>query len=98
MLLTKEGLHALSSRRNDITRTMKTLALADIKPITKSKRKGISGGAEDLGNFAEGDCLKVNAMAKGEETTWIMCCDTDAEKVAWLDVLMFVKGKYTSFS
>jgi len=90
-------MHALSGRRNDITRTMMTMALSDIKPIIKSK-KGLTGGCEDLGNFAEGDCLKVNAMNNGNEVSWIMCCDTDAEKVAWIDVLMYVKGKFTSFS
>jgi hypothetical protein len=41
-----------------MTKTVKSLSIHDIKPITKNS-KGFSGGLEDLGNFKEGFCWKV---------------------------------------
>lgn len=71
-VLCDQGLFALSSRRNDLIKTMKGLMMQTIKPVIKSK-KGYQGGVEELGNFREGFCWKVNAMIGGDEITWIMC-------------------------
>lgn len=71
MTLSKIGIHALSARRNDLVNTVKTLQLSAIKPVIKTP-KGVTGGLEDIGNFAEGFCLKVNAMSE-KEISWIMC-------------------------
>jgi hypothetical protein len=62
---------------------MKFMAISAIKPITKTKN-GLSGGVEDLGNFKEGFCWKVNADNDGEEVTWIMCTLDLFEKETWM--------------
>lgn len=95
-LLSNTGLSVLSSRRNDLTKTMKFLAISSIKPITKTKM-GLSGGVEDLGNFKEGFCWKVNADNDGEEVTWIMCTLDLFEKETWMTMIAEVKGKFTVF-
>jgi len=58
MVINKNGIFALTSRRNEIAKINKMLSINDIKPITKGK-KGYSGGLEDIGNFKEGFCWKV---------------------------------------
>ena len=58
-------------RRNDLTKTVKSLAMPAIKPIVKTKR-GLSGGIEDIGNFKEGYCIKVVSIA---EESWIVIID-----------------------
>lgn len=66
--------------------------LSDIKPLYKSVKKGIQGGAEDIGSFSEGECFKVIANKLGSEVNWIMCCETLAEKTEWMNILMALKG------
>jgi len=95
-LLSNTGISCLSSRRNDLTKTMKFLSISGIKPIVKGKT-GLSGGVEDLGNFKEGFCWKVNADMDGEEVTWIMCTLDLFEKETWMTMIAEVKGKLTVF-
>ena len=68
----------MNFRRNDLTKTKKTVPLAAIKPIIQTRRGFtgtqshlLKGGLEDMGNYAEGFCFKVNALG-GEEETWIV--------------------------
>jgi len=75
-ILNKLGLYALSSRRNDLTKTQKTISMNVIKPIIRTK-KGLTGGLEDIGNFREGFCFKV--VTESDES-WIMCCSSLTEK------------------
>jgi hypothetical protein len=77
-----------------MTKTSKSLALAEIKPITKSS-KGFSGGLEDLGNFKEGFCLKI---ISSDDDEWVVCTDNMEEKENFMEALAIVKGKATIFS
>jgi len=88
IVLNKLGLFALSSRRNDLTKTMKSLHMDIIKPIVKTK-KGLSGGLEDIGNFREGFCFKIISVA---EESWIMCLDDITSKNQWIDTIEKIKG------
>jgi hypothetical protein len=89
----RHGIFALSSRRNDLVKTVKQIALAAIKPVVKTK-KGISGGVEDLGNFREGFCWKV---VKSDDSQWIMCTNSLQEKEEWMDAIIAIKGSFTVF-
>lgn len=62
------------------------MPINSIKPVTM-KRNGYSGGVEDLGNFKEGFCWKVNAMVDGNDNTWIMCTEDLFEKEAWMKII-----------
>lgn len=62
----------LNSRRNDLVKTVKSMPTSAIKPIF-IKKTGYSGGIEELGNFKEGFCFKINSLQGGEELSWIMC-------------------------
>lgn len=68
-----------------------------IKPVIKSK-KGYQGGVEELGNFREGFCWKVNAMIGGDEITWIMCTQNLTDKEVWMETIRLVKDMFTSFA
>jgi len=50
-----------------------------MKPVTKTKN-GVTGGVEDLGNFFEGFCFKLNGMVDGNDLTWIVCSHSLFEK------------------
>lgn len=67
----------MTGRRNDMTKTQKSLHMNIIKPIIRTK-KGLTGGLEDIGNFKEGFCWKV---ISGAEESWIMCADSDSLKL-----------------
>jgi len=76
---------------------MKALAISVIKPVIKVKG-GYTGGVEDLGNFREGFCWKVNGSQDGEDVTWIMCSNDLFEKEHWMEIIRLVKDKFTSFT
>ena len=76
---------------------MKTLAIASIKPVIKTMM-GYTGGLEDLGNFREGMCWKVNGVVEGEDVTWIMCANDLFEKEEWMEIIRLVKDKFTVFT
>jgi len=84
----------LTSRRNDLTKTVKSMSIHDIKPIFKNA-KGYGGGLEDIGNFKEGFCWKV---IKSDDASWIMCSDNMKEKEEWMEAIMVIKGAATIFA
>jgi len=88
VVLSKLGLFAMTGRRNDLTKTQRSLHMNIIKPIIRTK-KGLTGGLEDIGNFKEGFCFKV---ISGSEESWIMCCDSDSDKLMWMDAIIKLKG------
>jgi len=90
-ILSKEGLFALSSRRNTITKTQLFMPSQSIKPIVQGKN-GPMGGVEELGNFKEGYCFKVNAVATGGDVTWIMCAPSLGDKNDWMKMIAESKG------
>lgn len=63
MVLTTSTLNILTSRRNQITRTIDVLDLRGLTAITRSLNKQndltYQGGVEVLGNFDEGKCFKL---------------------------------------
>jgi len=60
--------------------------MSTIKPVSFT-RNGYTGGVEDLGNFKEGFCWKVNAFVDSEDSTWIMCSSDLFEKEAWMKII-----------
>jgi len=58
----------------------------------------MKGGVEELGNFAEGFCLKTTANNAGDELAWIMCASSLNEKDEWISHIAGVKGKFTAFT
>jgi len=77
-----------------MTKTVKSLSIHDIKPISKNS-KGFSGGLEDLGNFKEGFCWKV---LTSEEEEWVMCSDNLEAKENFMEALTTTKGAATVFA
>lgn len=57
-------LNILTSRRNQITKTVDVLDIFNINPvsqiITKQGDLTFKGGIENLGTFDEGKCIKLN--------------------------------------
>jgi hypothetical protein len=68
--------------------------MAAIKPIIKTKKNGYMGGLEDQGDYAEGFCIRINAIP---ETVWVMCFATALEKEEWMDQVATVKKANTAF-
>jgi len=64
MVLTTSTLNILTSRRNQITKTIDVLDLRNVNPITSSVSQSgdliYRGGMEVLGKFDEGKCVKLN--------------------------------------
>jgi len=64
MVLTTTTLNILTSRRNQITKTIDVFDLRSIKPINKSVSKDgdevYKGGLEVMGMFDEGKCIKLS--------------------------------------
>lgn len=58
MVLTATELIALDSRYNAMTRAVASIAISNIKPVSKGK-KGFTGGLVDIGNFKEGFCFEI---------------------------------------
>lgn len=94
-MFTAKGLLASSTRRNQIAKTQKTVALAAIKPIVKTN-VGYTGGLEDMGDFEEGFCFKIIASV-GSDEAWIICVATAELKLQWMNTVTSLKGKYTAF-
>lgn len=92
-ILNKRGIYALTSRRDELSKTVKYFSLDSIKPIIKGK-KGLSGGLEDLGNFREGFCFRILGSHK---INWIMCGDALSDKENWMSLIEKVKTTYTEF-
>jgi len=74
-------LNILTSRRNQITRTIDVIDLMNVNPINETIDKQgelqYKGGLEMLGNFDEGKCIKLN-MRNGKS---YIICSTAAKKV-----------------
>lgn len=87
MILNREGLFALASRRNDLAHTMRTLMLDAIKPIHQTKT-GTIGGLENIGNFKEGYCFKCMTVPGA---VWIMCADSLDVKNTWMNAIREAK-------
>jgi len=49
-----------------------------------------------MGDYEEGFCFKVVAMA-GDEEAWIICVADADLKLSWMNAITMVKGKYTAF-
>lgn len=64
MILTETTLNILSSRRNQITKTIDVIDLNGMKKVNiSSDAEGnmvFKGGLEVMGTFDEGKCLKLN--------------------------------------
>lgn len=73
------------------------MSLSNIKPIIE-KRTGYGGGVENLGDFREGYCWKVNAIVEGSDVTWIMCANDLYEKETWMKTIAQTKTKFTVFT
>jgi hypothetical protein len=98
--LMKDGLHILSSRKNNMMRTVDVLPIDLITPIPENARK--KGGVSDLGNFDEGKCIQVETLVpayynryfysgydKGMSENWVVCTDALNPKVSLLN--MFIR-------
>jgi len=72
--LTNNGLFVTATRRNDLARTVDSLAFRSIKPIYKVNGE-YSGGLKDEGNFAEGFCFRLNALSGPEDLVWVVCVE-----------------------
>jgi len=96
----KDGLHILSSRKNNMMRTVDVLPIDLITPIPENARK--KGGVSDLGNFDEGKCIQVETLVpayynryfysgydKGMSENWVVCTDALNPKVSLLN--MFIR-------
>jgi len=59
MIVHSKGVFALSSRRNDITKSVRSILVQELKPIIIDKKGLTGGGLESLGNFREGICVKL---------------------------------------
>jgi len=42
----------------------------------KDDKKGISGGVEEIGNFIEGYCFKLQGSKKNDKFRWIVCSES----------------------
>jgi len=86
---------------NQITENVDTMFIDNILPIIQGKRKG---SIQDLGNFAEGNCVQVNTNKPkvpnvefnvetdaGDKENWIICLETDKDKKTFLKVLEGLK-------
>jgi hypothetical protein len=98
--LMKDGLHVLSSRRNNMMRTIDVLPIDLITPVPENARN--KGGVSDLGNFDEGKCIQVETLVpayynkyfysgydKGMSENWVVCTDSLNPKVSLLN--MFIR-------
>jgi len=64
MILTSTTLNILTSRRNQVTKTIDVIDLNQLKKIDLSTDKegnmSYKGGLEIMGTFDEGKCIKLN--------------------------------------
>ena len=101
-----DSVNILSSRSNQIVKTVDTLNIDFIKPIPETKRD--QGGVKDFGKFNEGYCFKVLTTVpgeyyqmsissaspeKGSQEVWIFCTDTLDQKRYIMSALVGLKLK-----
>jgi len=86
-------LNVLSSRRNQITRTIDVIDLMNVNDISQTTdQQGelqYKGGLEVLGQFDEGKCIKVN-MRTGKS---YIICSTAVNKVLSLAYYIYKMNK-----
>jgi hypothetical protein len=85
MVLTSRDIYILKGRRNDVLRTYRSMDIEHILPLrfrgNRGNRIDYEGGLEDLGEFREGYCFKIENEYSEQ---WNICCDSLEEKVRWL--------------
>ena len=104
--LLKETLNLLTSRSNELSKTVDVLNIDFVKPIPDSYK--YNGGVKDFGSFEEGFCFQVlttipndfykmniNSAApeSGAQEIWIFCTQTQDEKQKLMNGLIHLKLK-----
>jgi hypothetical protein len=57
---TKKTLYVLTARDNKLARTRKSVEMSWLKKYSKNSQSGLyEGGIEDIGDFREGHCFKL---------------------------------------
>jgi hypothetical protein len=102
----KDTVNILSSRKNQIAKTIDSLNIDFIKPIPETKRA--NGGVKDFGKFNEGYCLQVlttvptqyyqmsmssAAPESGSQEVWIFCSENLEQKRYLMSSLIGLKLK-----
>ena len=61
-----------------------------LEPVNASS-KYVKGGVEDMGNFKEGFCFSLNYKKNSNKSKWIICSDSYAEKMKWVNCIAKLK-------
>ena len=77
----EEAIYVFSARRNDVSKVVRSMNLVEIQPEQVGRYEG---GVEDLGNFNEGFCFRINAMNKATEEVWAICSDEKKLKAEFM--------------
>lgn len=77
-----------NSKREKVKKAFETLDFDDITPIPEGDKFG--GGLNDMGNFSEGYCFKINTK---QFMTWILCAENEGDKSKLMELIKRMKIK-----